>query len=240
MNLEIFSHSKYKNQRLNGDDVFLHIPDKIYAVFDGATDALGTKFDGVSVGRVVAYTVASEISNLIFNVEMDETTPLTVILERLRNSLFNKFNQMGWEFLPSTTTAMVYEFEDCYRIIAIGDSSIRINGSKTYSKKKIIDQVSTSARVWVFNHFKKILEKENDEIELLVRKVIYKGLNLAVEEAVLTPENVEEIVEVATKFSDVVGQENEVKEFLSAGIQSQYKYANNADSILGYGCFKLN
>lgn len=56
MNLEIFSHSKYKNGVSNGDDVILHLPDRVFAVFDGATDARNSLFNGISVGRVAALT----------------------------------------------------------------------------------------------------------------------------------------------------------------------------------------
>ncbi|MCJ8325285.1 MAG: hypothetical protein HRU29_11265 [Rhizobiales bacterium] len=236
MNFDSFSHSKYKNNPFGGDDVVLHIPGRLYAVFDGATDAHNNTVNGVSVGRVAASTVAAEMSNLVGNDVMHERTPSILILEKLRRSLADKFSRNKILSLPSTTAAMVFEFPNCYRLLVIGDSSIRINGLTVYSKKKLIDIVSTYARVWVFKHLRDRLDLENDKVEALVRRVSFLGLDLAAEEAVLTAENVQQIITAVVGYSGLVNDENEVAGFLKAGIQSQYIYANNAESVLGYGC----
>ena len=131
---------------------------------------------------------------------------------------------------------MVFEFIDGYRLIVMGDSSVRINGLTVYSKKKLIDEVSTFARIYVFKYLKNKLKLKNDEIELLVRRVSFLGFDLAVEEAVLTDKNRQEIIKASANYTGLIEHENEVANFLNAGIQGQHIYANNAVSVLGYGC----
>ena len=58
MLVESSSIPKYRDLSQPGDDVVAIVPERLYAVFDGATDTTGNRVDGISPGRFAASQAA--------------------------------------------------------------------------------------------------------------------------------------------------------------------------------------
>ncbi|GGA38501.1 hypothetical protein [Pelagibacterium lentulum] len=231
MNIELFSHSKYKFPGKVGDDTALIIPDLVYAVFDGATDPTGATYQGQSGGRIAARTAAATIARLASQGALADM-PLGDVLQAISDDVLAAARRYGATHPPSTTAAIALDMGEYFRIILAGDTGIRINGSALYQHHKLIDAVSNSARIAIFKH----LAGQNecrDAVEMETRSIVFNGLDWAVQRQILSGELAEKIIADAGR---AVGHNNEpaIERFLSGGIRIQPGFANNGATILGF------
>ena len=229
MNLEAFSRSKYKTGRKPGDDIILVQPDHVLAVFDGATDPTGAFYDGESSGRIAARSAAECTSRLAATGELVSASGRD-IFQALSDSVRDAAIQRNIAHPPSTTAAIVVSAGEHYRLLALGDTGIRINGSVVYQHHKLIDTVSTAARIAVHGVLSGRMANF-DEAELATRKVIFDGLEAAVKTGRLTSEDASAAIDAAVLASDATREI--VAGFLTGGIRTQFHYANSAQA-LGY------
>ena len=89
---------------------------------------------------------------------------------------------------------MAIDCGDNWRFLSLGDSGIRINGSRVLKHEKLLDSISTEVRVSIF---KTLAEKfdDPDEHELMTRQAIFLGLAEAQSRCLLSEDVVEMLIE---------------------------------------------
>ncbi|MCW9732291.1 hypothetical protein L5B97_02115 [Avibacterium sp. 20-15] len=148
--IEYFIQSKIgageKNNAQCEDGLFFN--DHYLAVFDGATDKSGKKYDGKKGGRVSRDIIQSVFQSLPPN------TPKEDVLKRI-NQEYQKFyaqnKDIDFEKNPlfrPTATLIWYNF-DTNELVAIGDSKARINGTAYNDEEKLVDTLNSALRVKV-------------------------------------------------------------------------------------------
>ncbi|TGS72918.1 hypothetical protein EN824_34165, partial [Mesorhizobium sp. M8A.F.Ca.ET.181.01.1.1] len=97
---------------------------------------------------------------------------------------------------PSTTLAIVADLGDSFRLLLAGDSGVRINGTRLLQHAKLIDKVSTSARIHVFKGLL-ATHGDGDGAEAKTRATIFSGLHAAVKAGIMTMPEAEKVVAAA-------------------------------------------
>jgi hypothetical protein len=232
MRIELVSQSKYRSGSKVGDDVPLIVPGQVYGVFDGATDPRGTMVEGIGAGRLAALTVARDMADLASKPEI-RRLPGEEIVRRLSDGLIRRTGPLDLPVPPSTTLAVALDCGEVWRFVLLGDSSIRLNGREILRREKLIDKVSTAARVAVFN----LLHERLDDLDLVeksTRRAIFLGLDLAVKEGVMDRSSADGAVARAIAETGLQNSAAAVAAFLGGGLQTQFRFGNATGSPL---CF---
>ena len=224
MRLELFNRSKFRDGSAPGDDVPLALPGVIYGVFDGVTDPLGTVVDGVAAGRLAAMTVASEMTAIALDPACRDMAGAEIV-DRLSAVLKARTDPLGLAIPPSTTLAVAMDCGATWRFLMLGDSGIRLNGTEVHHHEKLIDQVSTVARVAVFNELSS-KNSDLDQVEMRTRRAIFLGFDTAISEGVLTSALALAFIHDAVSATGLHAFQSEVSGFLMSGIQKQYQFGN--------------
>lgn len=246
MQIEVSSHSKYRAAPFAakpgddyacapgkpGDDIPLVIPGVVFGVMDGATDARGTLIDGIAAGRLAALTVAEAASRLLLDPQSREL-PGPDIVARLATALRDRTAGLDIPIPPSTTLSLAIDCGDDWRFLSLGDSGLRLNGTEVLQRGKIIDDVSTHARIAVFRHLM-AEARTPDETELATRRAIFLGLDHAVAEGVIPAALRGSIIAGATRATGLDAHAGSVEAFLRAGICGQFRYANSDHDPLSF------
>ncbi|KAB1115052.1 protein phosphatase 2C domain-containing protein [Neorhizobium galegae] len=235
MNIEAFSHSKYKNGAKPGDDIILIEPDTLLAVFDGATDPTGAFYKGESSGRIAARSAAQCTARLAASGKLVSASSRE-IFQALSDSVRDAAIECHIAHPPSTTAAIVVSAGDHFRLLALGDTGIRINGETIYQHHKVIDTISTAARIAVYGILSGRVD-DSDEAEMATRKVIFDGLDAAVETGSLAAEEASIAIAAAVAAAETATEI--AAKFLKGGIRTQFHYANSTQP-LGYASINGN
>lgn len=232
MNFDLFSRSKYRANDKSGDDVALVLPGVCFGVLDGATDAEGRDLNGIPYGRA-ASMVASQVLAEILLPYRNREKDAEKLLADLCTSYERAFENYDLNQLPATTVAMAIDCGDNWRFLSLGDSGIRINGSRVLKHEKLLDSISTEVRVSIF----KILAKkfdDPDEHELMTRQAIFLGLAEAQSRGLLSEDVVEMLIEETIDNLKLSGISEVVRVFLLLGIRHQNRFSNSDENILCY------
>lgn len=232
MRLELLNVSKYRTSSRVGDDVPVILPGAVIGICDGATDPRGTVVDGMGTGRLAALTIAAAASDLVRD-PAGHALPGADILVRFSEALARKSAPLDLPIPPSTTFALVFDCGDRWRFMALGDTGFRINGTEVIHNEKLIDAISTHARVAVFKHLAKN-SAANDTTEAAARKAILLGFDNAVSEGIIPRDVADTIIDSAVRTLDLEDHRALVVGFLSGGIKTQYTFGNDPDSPLGF------
>lgn len=231
MRIEAFSHPKARDLSVPADDVMVHVPGRMTAVFDGATDAHGRYLSGVPIGRLAAMTAAEEAASLPAEA-ID--WPKERILSRLSAALARHLPEMA-DGAPASTTAMIaFEGSGHVRLVGLGDTGYRVNGERAEVAELPPDQASTPTRVALFRHFL-AMGQGMEACEATSRRYICLGLDLAVSDGVLSPAQRDGMIDAAISAHPATDAGQEISAFLRGGLQHQYRYANAPGRALGYG-----
>ena len=231
MKIEAFSHPKARDLSVPADDVLLHIPGRMTAVFDGASDSLGRRINGVPVGRLAAMAAAQSAALL-----PDDAFDWNAkdILNRLSRAVALNVPTNAGEGPASTTAMIALEGPSGLRMLGIGDTGFRINGGAAQISELAPDRVSIPARVALFKLFLQQGEPV-DACEAKARACIGQGLDLALEEDVLTRAQADDIVRLALDHLAMPTGSADAETLLLHGLQTQFRLANAPDSPMGYG-----
>jgi hypothetical protein len=232
MIIEAFSRCKYRaNDRL-GDDVPFVLPGIAIGLFDGATDAKGTIINGTPAGRLAALTAAECMAQLLA-VPANRKLPARELVDQLCALYANSFEKYSLDPLPATTLALAIDCGENWRFFCLGDSGIRINASETLRHTKLIDDVSTFARVALFHELADRLP-DLDSAEMATRRGIFLGFDKATHDGILSPEQADKIISETIVSLKLEDDGAFVKDFLTAGICMQYRFANQVGNSLCY------
>ncbi len=232
MNIASFSQSKYKNAATPGDDVAIIFPGRVTAVFDGATDPTGASYDGLSSGRIAALAAANAVAEMSIKGTLQSCEAAT-LFQTVSDILKCEAKRINASHPPSTTLAIVADLGDSFRLLLAGDSGVRLNGTRVLQHSKVIDKVSTSARIHVFKQLFALLG-DGDAAEAKTRATIFSGLRAALKAGIMTIPEAENVVVAAAVASGLQNDMDAVEEFLMGGIRVQPHYANRQGHVLGY------
>jgi hypothetical protein len=232
MRTEVFNRSKYRDGSAPGDDVPLVIPGAVYGVFDGATDPRGTLVDGMAAGRLAALSVATELATLAIDASA-KSMPGKDIIRHVSKALKTRTDPYNLPIPPSTTLAAAIDCGETWRFLLLGDSGVRINQTEVHRCEKIIDRVSTVARVAVFQS---LLSKDadTDRVEMAARNCIFLGFENAVAAGLMSRVGADKVIEETLEETQLDSISDLIAEFLQGGIQTQHRFGNATGNML---CF---
>ncbi len=231
MKIEAFSHPKARDLSVPGDDVLLHLPGRMTGVFDGASDSLGRRINGVPVGRLAAMAAAQAAAAL--PAEAADWAARD-ILETLSRAVAAQVPTDADDGPASTTAMIAFEKTDGIRMLGIGDTGFRVNGGAAQIADLAPDRVSIPARVALFKLF---LDRGEpmEKCEDASRACIGKGVNWAVNEGLLSQADAERILQGTLDQLAMPKAVDEASDLIRHGLQSQFRLANAEDAQLGYG-----
>ena len=230
MKISSLEVSKYRNLLREGDDTVLLLPELV-GVFDGATSA-SSNTKKVSPGKLASKVAASVVAKLQSLGTLSEMT-LQEVCDEVHRAIVSESTEFDESVLPSTTMAVASLEESTVRLLLVGDSGIRINGQDLYQPHKKIDDVSTEARIAVFNLLKDS-SSNSDELEYLCREIIFLGLDHAVAQRHLSAEDADAVIKISLSAGYTADEGQIAEEFLKGGIKTQHRFANATDLPFGY------
>ena len=230
MRFEALSRPKARDLSTPPDDVLLHIPGRVTAVFDGATDARKRRVGGVPFGRAAAMAAAQATARLPAEAV---DWPVERILSDL-SAAVGRSVPPDTEGGPASTTAIIaFEMPDSIRLVGLGDSGFRVNGGPVENFDLMPDRASTAARVALFRALRQ--SSEPDDAEALSQRYLGFGLDEAITDGAIGKADAARIIGEAIDAAEMPGAEDEIAMLLAGGLRRQYKFANNPDVRLGYG-----
>lgn len=245
MLIEAFSEAKDPNAPEANEDRFVILPDRAFAVIDGVTDRLGTRYNGMLSGQYAANIVKRALE---FELSRPggPSTPKTVIATlaeaiagayRLHGIL--KSARLDWNQRFSATLALALLGEDTIDIALVGDSGIRINESQILQVNKDLDVITSTLRAQAWPV---ICTRTTDPMmrEKVSRRITWFGTRQPPEgiSDVLGPDDIPAIeldaISANAKALPHVPQ-REIETLVRGGIvNAQGAYQNNTSTILGY------
>ena len=232
MNIEAFSRCKYRAVDCPGDDVPFILPGIAIGLFDGATDAKGALINSTPAGRMAALNAAECTAQLLIPPE-NRKLPARELVNKLSTLYAKSFEKHSVSPLPATTLALAIDCGENWRFFCLGDSAIRVNGSETLRHTKLIDDVSTFARVALFHDLSKRLP-DRESAEMAARRGIFLGFDDAVEKGIMGHELADNIITETIVGLSLQNEGAIVRAFLTAGICMQYRFANEVGNSLCY------
>ena len=237
MLIESCSVPKYRDLSLPGDDILAVLPGRLYAVFDGATDAQGLLVQGMSSGRFAASQAALAMMTHAVMPERAARSPDDWLVS-MNGAIAQGLQGANASAMRVGTTAALVEDAggDSLRFLIVGDSGIRINGEELIWLHKDVDLIYSALRVAIF-HFLQARGVQGDALEKRTRELVFLGLDSPDTEALL-PADMDAII-VAARLSCETRLQADARACLEdlfrAGIaRGQLGYANLPGHSLGY------
>jgi hypothetical protein len=247
MLIEAFTEAKDPSAPHTNEDRLVILPGRAYAVIDGVTDRLGTRFDGMLSGQYAAVIVQSALEHMLSAPNGPED-PRAVVraLTAALAPVYKNFGmaekaQADWNFRISAALALVLVGDEAVDVLLVGDSGVRINGEYTLRVEKDLDLITSILRrqAWPI-----IGQKVSDpeKHEQMSRQVTWHGTRqpldnvagtldadgMALIESRAIAANLEALPHVAKA---------DIENLVCGGIvNAQGGYQNNASLQLGYPC----
>jgi hypothetical protein len=246
MLIEAFSAARDPADETTNEDAFVVLPGRAYAVIDGVTDRSGIRYDGVLSGRYAARLVARALE-----VGLDAATVrapfgaverLTAVLARVYAARGNaEAARADWGQRLAATLALVTTDDEAVRVVLVGDSGVRLNGTRVLRQDKDIDRITglLRARAW---HLAAARTQDADARNAAARAVVRGGTAqdpaglpaplVTADLAALHAATLDACLRTMPHLpSDLVS------DLLAGGIlHGQGVHQNNAASVLGYSC----
>jgi hypothetical protein len=246
--IEAFSLGKDPRARHANEDRFVLLPGRAYAVIDGATDRLGTRYDGLLSGQYAAVTVQAALERLLASAgaAIDDEA---FIVEGATRAIADAYRRHGTLDLArrdpnhrfSATLAYVATVDDTVKVVLVGDSGVRLNGRHVLQVEKDLDVITSILRQQAWEPIS-AATADPVERERLSRLIAFNGSRLDparvrpwLDEAALS--RIEAAALAANRARLPHVPEADVARLVQGGIvNAQGGYQNDASSILGYSC----
>jgi hypothetical protein len=152
MLIEAFSEAKDRNAPHANEDRFVILPGRAYAVIDGVTDRLGTRYDGMLSGQYAATIVKGALEHALSRPDGPRDSRAVIAL--LTDAIADAYRRHGtletartdWNQRFSATLALVLFQEEAVDIALVGDSGVRINGDRIEQVEKDLDRITAALR----------------------------------------------------------------------------------------------
>lgn len=246
MLIEAFSEAKDPSAPHANEDRLVILPDRAYAVIDGVTDRLGTRYDGMLSGQYAALTVKGALEHLLSAPGGHQSA--LAIVRFMTGALRDAYKTHGmyervqtdWNLRLAAALALVLVHEDTIEIVLVGDSGVRINGDILYRVEKDLDLITSTLRriAWPV-----IGQRTSDPVqqEKASRQVTWHGTrqDLGPLADLLTADDMRLIekraVDANVEALPHVPRE-EIETLVQGGIIHQGHYQNDLSTVLGYVC----
>ena len=155
MKIEAFSEGKNLDAPEANEDQFLVLPERGYAVFDGATDITGQLYDGKRGGWLASHIAMHAVARFLLDPAERELRAERLVdhvsaairasyehhkmLDIARDGASRRF---------CATLALAADLGDNFRFVLIGDSGLRLNGAKIFVNDTALDLVTALASAW--------------------------------------------------------------------------------------------
>lgn len=237
MLIESLSVPKVRDLSQSGDDVLVVVPQRLYAVFDGATDPIGTPVDGSTPGRFAASQAARAMVQCATGPQRGKLSAAQW-MEAMNQAIAQGLADAGAAGVRASSTAAIAEDAgDSWRFLIVGDSGIRLNGTELHHYTKDVDLLYAAGRLAIRRRLQ-ALGHAGDALEASTRKLVFSGLGQP-GQSLLSPTDVQGVLAQAVQDctgrlqADAIGL---VPQMLMAGIGgAQARYSNLAGHSLGYG-----
>ncbi|MFC4175686.1 hypothetical protein ACFOYU_27010 [Microvirga sp. GCM10011540] len=247
MLIEAFSEAKDPSAPHMNEDRLVILPGRAYAVIDGVTDRLGTRYDGMLAGQYAAVIVKGALEHMLSAPAGPKNgheivRALTARIESAykAHNILEKA-QSDWNVRISAALALVLVQDETLEVVLVGDSGVRINGVHTFRMEKDLDLITSILRqqAWPV-----IGERTSDpeKREQMSRRVTWHGTRQPLD-AVADTLNAGDMalierraIEANVKALPHVPRPD-IENLVQGGIvNAQGGYQNNASKLLGYPC----
>jgi hypothetical protein len=247
MLIEAFSEAKDPSAPHANEDQLVILPGRAYAVIDGVTDRLGTRYDGMLSGQYAAVTVKHALEHMLSvpDARMDGVAIVRALTAEIAaaykaHGMAEKV-QSDWNLRLSAALALVLVQAETVDVVLVGDSGVRINGEHVLRMEKDLDLITSTLRqeAWpVIGRRTTDPEKQ----EQISRRVTWHGTrqpldavadtldagDMALIEGRAIAANIEALPHVA---------QADIENLVRGGIvNAQGGYQNNGSLQLGYPC----
>ncbi|MGO4387876.1 hypothetical protein AB4Y85_10090 [Microvirga sp. 2YAF29] len=247
MLIEAFTEAKDPSAPHTNEDRLVILPGRAYAVIDGVTDRLGTRFDGMLSGQYAAMTVQRALEHLLSAPDgSDDPVAIVNALTAALAPVYEKHGmaeraQADWNFRISAALALVLVRRETVDVLLVGDSGVRINGNHTIRVEKDLDLITSLLRRQAWPVIgRKVSDPERHE--QMSRQVTWHGTQQSLENvagtldaddmAVIESRAIAANLEALPHVSRA-----DIENLVRGGIvNAQGGYQNNASLQLGYPC----
>ncbi|QFU15301.1 hypothetical protein [Microvirga thermotolerans] len=247
MLIEAFSEAKDPSRPHTNEDRLVILPGRAYAVIDGVTDRLGTRYHGMLSGQYAALIVQGALERMLSAPDPSHDGP--AIVRELTRAIEAAYMAHGmgekvredWNLRLSAALALVLVRDRTLDVILVGDSGVRLNGTTVLRMEKDLDLITSTLRrqAWPV-----IGAKVRDRMvqEQLSRRITWHGTRQAADafEGLLGPEDLARIEQSAIQANvrDLPHVPAPLIEHLVTGgiVNAQGRYQNDASTVLGYPC----
>jgi len=247
MLIEAFSEAKNPSAPHANEDQFVILPGRAYAVIDGVTDRLGTRYEGMLSGQYAAVTVKRALEHMLSAADacMDGLAIVRALTAEIaaayrKHGMAEKV-QSDWNLRVSAALALVLVQAETVDVILVGDSGVRINGEKVLRMEKDLDLITSILRrqAWPVIGRKTTDPEKQEQIS---RRVTWHGTRQPLD-AVADTLDADDMaliesraIEANLKALPHVAQAD-IENLVRGGIvNAQGGYQNNASLQLGYPC----
>ena len=153
MRLEAFTEAKTHGAPDTNEDSFLLLPGRAYAVVDGVTDRVGTRYGGMLSGRYASRLIVETLETLLVPAGAPLDQPWLAV-EAATGALRGAYDAHGvteavredWNRQMAATLALVTLTDEHAHVLLLGDSGVRLNGETVWQEGKDIDTVTATLR----------------------------------------------------------------------------------------------
>jgi hypothetical protein len=247
MLIEAFSEAKDPSAPHTNEDRLVILPGRAYAVIDGVTDRLGTRYDGMLSGQYAAVVVKGALEHMLSAPDcpgdgIDVVRALTGEIERAyrKHDVFDAARS-DWNVRLSAALALVLVQDETLDIVLVGDSGVRVNGDHTVRVEKDLDLITAILRRQAWPVIgERIPDPEKQE--QVSRQVTWHGTRQPLEAVadVLDAAAMAYIERRAIEANLAAlphVPRTDIENLVQGGIvNAQGGYQNNASLLLGYPC----
>jgi hypothetical protein len=244
--IEAFSAARDPADSTTNEDALVVLPGRGYAVIDGVTDRSGLRYENMLSGRYAARLVARELERgfdeAMLRAPLLAAARLTAAMARVYATRGNtEAARADWGQRIAATLALATTDGDAVRIVLVGDSGVRLNGSEVVRADKDLDRITSRlrARTW---HLAAARTQDAEQRERAARAVTMRGTEQG---AAGLPAPLTQ-ADLATLHAAALADCLSAMPHLPAGVVSavlaggivggQGVHQNNPDSVLGYSC----
>lgn len=153
MRIEAFTEAKRHGEPETNEDAMLLLPGRAFAVMDGVTDRVGTRYDGMLAGRFASQLLARTLEGLLGGAGAPLDDP-GAIVEAASAAIVAVYAAHGtteavradWNRQMAATLALVTLTPEAAHVVLVGDSGVRLNGETLWQEHKDIDAVTATLR----------------------------------------------------------------------------------------------
>jgi hypothetical protein len=158
LRIEAFSEARRPDVPDTNEDALLILPGRAYAVLDGVSDRVGSRYEGVLAGRYASGLLQRALERLVAPADATLDDPLAVV-RAMTAEIHGVYERHGiadavrtdWNRQMASTLALVTLSGDWAHVVLVGDSGVRIDGERVVRPEKDLDLITATlrGRAWI-------------------------------------------------------------------------------------------